>query len=193
MKNVLLTFFIICSTNLYSQDGFDVIQRAEKKIENGKYEKALKLLEKADSMNYGFCGNTWIEAREAISFNRFKIFDAKSEYLQAANTLNSINLNYSENIDSLKMSYFIKAVGKKIIKHEVDSCINLISSIDSIDFILGFELKVLFSNQPFQLSYDTFRTVRRDTFIQIESNKDILPLERFKNSLRRQPFYLLLE
>ncbi|MFK7783902.1 MAG: hypothetical protein AB8B56_02240 [Crocinitomicaceae bacterium] len=193
MKIVVFFLFTFATTCLYCQEGFDVIRRAEKKIEQHKYEKALKLLEKADSMNYGFCGNAWIEAREAIALNRIKIFDAKGEHLKAANTLNSVNFYFGENLDSLKTAYFIKALDRNLIKEEIDSCINLISTLDSVDFFMGLEFNVSFSDSPFIISSSTLRFVRRDAFIQTEINKDIPILERFKNSLRRQSFYLLLQ
>ena len=193
MKVLFTFFFIIAMTHLYGQKGFGVIKRAEKKIEQGKYDKAEKLLKKADSMNYGFCGNAWIDAREAIAENRIKIFNAKGEYLMAANTLNAINFYHGENLDSLKMAYFIKALDKNLIKKEIDSCINLITTLDSIDFITGLDLNVNFSNTPFTITYKTLRSVRRDTFVQTETNKNTPLLERFKNSLIRQPFYMLLK
>jgi len=193
MKIVLSIIFVVSMTYLNSQEGFDVIRRAEKKIDHGNYEKALKLLEKADSMNYGFCGNAWIEAREAIVLNRIKIYDAKGEHLKAANALNSANLYYGENLDSLKIAYFIKTIDKEQIKREIDSCINLISTLDSIDFLMGLEFNVTFSDTPFIISHNTLESVRRYTFDQTETNKNTLLLDRFKSSLRRQSFYLLLQ
>jgi tetratricopeptide (TPR) repeat protein len=193
MKIVSLSIFIFASTFLFCQEGFDVIRRAEKKIEQGKLEKALKLLDKAGSMNYGFCGNAWIDAREAIVLNQVKIYDAKGEYLMAANTINSAYLYFGENLDSLKMAYFIKSIDKESIKRELDSCINLITTLDSVSFLRGFEFNVTFSNTPFFISHKTLDSVRRDTFIQTETNKNTPLLDRFKNSLRSQPFYQLLQ
>lgn len=178
---------------LYSQDGFDVIRHAEKKIEQGKYEKALQLLDKADTMDYGFCGNAWMEAREAITLDRVKIYEAQGDYLEAANTLNSADLFYRDNIDSLKTAYYIKVLDKEIMKSEIDSCIALITSIDSVDFLMGLSFNVTFIDEPFRISNATLRYVRMDTFLQTEENKNIPQLDRFKSSLVRQPFYLLLK
>lgn len=193
MKVISSFIFIVAMTYLYGQEGFDIIRQAEKKIEQGKYEKAETLLKRADSMNYGFCGNAWIEARDAIALNRVKILDAKGEHLQAANVLNSANLYYGENLDSLKMTYFIKALNKDSIKKEIDSCLNLITTLDSINFWMELELNVAFSDTPFIISHSTLREAKRDTFLQTEANKDIPLLDRFKGSIRRQPFYLLLQ
>jgi tetratricopeptide (TPR) repeat protein len=192
MRVISSFIFVVIISQLYGQNGFNVIRRAEKKIEQGKFEKAEKLLKKADSMSYGFCGNAWVEAKESIALNRVKIFDAKGEYLNAANTLNSVFYYYEKNVDSLKVMYFLKTLDKDFMKKEIDSCINLITSLDSDDFLNGIELNVSFSNSPFIISYNTLISIRKDMYLQTEDNKNTPFLDRFKGSLRRQPFYMLL-
>ncbi len=192
MKIILLFLAIIQINITWSQNGFKVIRKAEKQIEKGNLTKALKLLDKANSMDYGFCGNAWNEAEEAIAFNRVKIYDATGEFLKAANELNSINYYYRENLDSLKIVYFIKDIDKQIIKREIDSCIATINNLDSIDFYFGLDLNVNFSEKPFHISYETLKIVRKDIFMLTDENKNVSMLNRFQLSLNKQPFYLLL-
>lgn len=192
MKIFILFLAIIQINIIWSQNGFTMIRKAEKQFEKGNLKKALKLLDKADSMDYGFCGNARYEADEAIAFNRLKIYDATGDYIKAANELNSINYYYRGNVDSLKIIYFIKGFDKQIIKREIDSCIATINNLDSIDFFSGLDLNVNFSEKPFHISYETLKNVRKDTFMLTEENRNIPMLNRFQLSLIKQPFYLLL-
>lgn len=193
MKSFFL-FLLFSNSSVYCQNGFDVIRKAEKKIEQGNYSKAMKLLCKADSMSFGFCGNAWWEARESITLNKCKIYTVKGESLKAANTLNNtvFNMIVSENIDSLKMVYFLKSIDNQIIKQQLDSVISLITSINPEWFLSGFSLPVNFSEKPFYLSYDTMRSIRRETYIESEQNKYLTELERFKLAIKKQDFYQLL-
>lgn len=193
MMKIGLLFLFFNSLTLLSQNGFKVIQKAEKKIEQGNLDRANKLLNKADSMDYGFCGNAWMEARDLIALNRIKILESKGQYLQAANTLNQEHLFYGSNLDSLKMTYFLKVIDKSKIKSEIDSCINRLYSIDSVDFLGGYSFNVNFSDEPFYLSYETLRNIKRQTFLTTDKNKDLSNLDRFKLAIREQSFYLLLK
>lgn len=38
-------------------------------------------------MNYGFCGNAWIEAQEVMLLNRIKLFFIEVEYVKAVKLL----------------------------------------------------------------------------------------------------------
>jgi tetratricopeptide (TPR) repeat protein len=192
MKLILLFLLLVKTTHLFSQNGFELIRKAEIKIEKGKYRKALNFLEKADKLNYGFCGITKSEAWEAITLNRVKIFDAKGQYLEAANFLNSSSYISETDFDSLKMSYFLKVCDKQLMKKEIDSCLNQITSIDSIDFINGIELNVSFSTQPFIISFKSSQLILEETYRQTALNKDILLIDRFYKAFRNQNFYLLL-
>lgn len=193
MKLILFSFLLLIPNLIYSQKGFKVIRKAENKIKHGHYSKALKLLNKADTMDYGFCGNAWSEADEAIALNRIKIYRTQGGSLIAANELNKLNVMFSPNIDSLKVEYFALVFEKSRMKREIDSCIDLIPSIDSIDFMTGLKLGVKFSETPFIISYDSLLKIRVDMDQTYEANKDKGMLERFKISLYRQPFYRLLE
>lgn len=190
----LLVFYLfLCSTiNANSQKSLRLIKRAELKIENGKYDKALKFLDRAESISYGFCGVSVIEAQQEIAFNKLRIYDFRHEDLKAANKLNELSYYFGRNLDSIKISYFIKAHGKGLVKKEIDSCLSNLNSIKFEDFYYEFPLNVLFSEKPFQLTSETMRILKISTYVNTDENKDIDPVIRFRNAVRNQPFYLLL-
>lgn len=91
MKGRLIFFlFISLTLQSFAQEGFKVIRKAEHKYKNGKNEKALSILIKAENMNYGFCGNSWMDANRAINLLRAKIYIDKKDYQMARNSLDSI-------------------------------------------------------------------------------------------------------
>lgn len=191
---ITFLFLILSITPLFSQNGFNVIRKAEKKIVKGNYDKAMKLLNKAESMSFGFCGNAYWEAYEIIANNRIKIYTAQGQSLKAANELNnrSFLFDYPGNTDSLKMVFFLKSIDKQTIKNQLDSAISIIPKIDQEFFYSEFNLQVCFSEKPFALSFKTMRLIRRETYIETEQNKDFTELERFKSAIKNQAFYQLL-
>lgn len=195
MKFILASLILLSSTLSWSQKGFDVIRQAEKKIEKGKFDKALKLLDQADTMSYGFCGNAWFEAKERIALNRAKIFDYIGEPLKAGIALNDCSFFFNPEIDSIKIAYFINEFGKELVKREIDSCIETLTyaDLDSMEIWMEVKLKVNFSEKPFILSYGTVDTTFQDMHRNVEKHQDKGFLDRFKIALHRKPFYRLLE
>ena len=190
MKTILSSLFLTVCFWSFGQDGFRVIAKAEKQIDKGNLTKALRLLEKADSMDYGFCGNAWMDAEEKITLNRVRIFDIKQEYLNAANELNKSAFFGIKGIDSLKVAYFIKHYGKEKVKLEIDSCLALITVIDKRDMKLI--LPVSFSEEPLTFSFETVVKLGALTFNDPTKDETVTDLERFKSAVRTQSFYLLL-
>lgn len=198
MKHFILFILIVVTPFAWSQKGFKVIRKAEQKMEQGNYQKALRLLDKADGMNYGFCGNAWIEAQELIVINRATVYAKLDQPLRAADTLNALTSLYiTAPIDSLKTVYYVEEFGKERVKREIDSCIALITS-ESLKSLMYYGrtnlyLDVRFSAEPFSLSYYptlesiVFRLRRDAQAIPIES-----VLQRFKLILLEQPFYQVL-
>lgn len=181
---------VLFAGNLYAQDGFRVIHKAEKKIEQGNYDRALKLLEKADSMDYGFCGNAWIEAEEVITINKAKIFSAQGDPMKAANLINEGGIFMIAPRDSLKMAYYAQAVGKERLRREIDSCIERIPPPDSIDYFFSeLRLNVSFCDQPIVLDYWAMNRVRIDMALHASEESDMPTVDRMKAALRRQDFY----
>lgn len=195
MRHFLTSLILFISTLSWSQEGFKVIRKAEKCIEHGQYKKALNLLDKAEKMDHGFCGNAWLEADEAIAVNRAKIYISQKEPLKAANSLNNLNFWSSSRLDSTKTAYFIERLGKELVKQQIDSCITELTSadLDGLHLPMEFTLDVQFSEEPFGISYETCMAVRNGMITGNEEHQDTGVLEQFKIALRKQAFYLLLE
>lgn len=177
----------------FGQEGLKVINRAGKEIDKGRYKKAAKLLDKADSMNYGFCGLAWIDAKQGIAFHRTKILAHNGEYLKAANELNRIDIyEADEDMDSLKMDYFTKCIDKKILKHEIDSCLESIRSLENLEFDYELVLNTSFSEKPLKISYNNVMKIHVETFIPASRDKETVIIDRFRKAVRNLAFYKLL-
>jgi len=193
MKTIVFLIFLFSMGSLFAQDGFKLIYKAECQIEKGNLDKAMKLLIKADSMNYGFCGNAWIEARSSIALNKAKIMNAQGESLKAANLINNSSfMSSNQDVDSLKIAYYLETIEKQLIKREFDSCINEIKSMDQINFFEGIAFNVKFSENPFVLSLESFNEIFRSYRLNFNDKSEDEKLSLFKEIIREQPFYRLL-
>lgn len=191
MKHLLFISFLCFSGFLAAQNGFKLIEKAEKKIEKKNYAQAMKLLEKADSASYGFCGNAWMDARYAITLNKLKIYDVRNDVGSAVKLLNQPLVYWDLDEDSLRMIYFIRLFGKEVIKREFDSIIN---SYIYYERFFKQELFVHFSffEDPYPLS--TFLINRIEMYVKQKMNTDkYTPKDEIlRHVFREQPFYLLL-
>jgi len=192
MKLLLVSFFslffIVCS---YGQKGLEMIAKAEAQIEKKNYKKAARFLNKAESMKLGYCGLASMEAYSMIAFNRSRILAESGEYLKAANQLNNKQYDLSLlDVDSLKMVYFIKAMGKERIKKELDSCLQSMASVDETD-LLSYEvsLDVGFSDKPFAISYERNKIICMKT---LSPGKENTLIDRFRKAIMEEAFYKLL-
>lgn len=126
MKNlkyipIFLIFFSL-TLKTFAQKGFDIISKAEVKYEHGKYKSALKLLSKAENMNYGFCGNAWMDADRAIYLLRAKIYINKKEYQLARNSLDSIGWEFNgDKFDSIRIRTYQMEYGKDSLSSMIDA------------------------------------------------------------------------
>ena len=195
MRHTLILFFLLISTLSWGQSGFDVIRKAQRKADQQEYTKALRLLNRAENMNYGFCGNAWIEAEEMITETQAHIYAETGQFELAANTLNKLDwfLATSE-ADSLKTTYYVQAFSKELVKREIDSCIALISeeTFNSVfDIDMSIVLNVNFSDEPFRINLPLGS--RPSEAVESDSNaKNLTVIDRFKIALREQPFYQVL-
>jgi len=123
LKHILSLFFLfILALPIFAQEGFKVIHKAEQKYENGQNKKALKLLSKAEKMNYGFCGNAWTDADRAINLLRAKIYIDQENYQLARNSLDSIGWEYKgDNLDSIRIRTYQLEYGKDSLSNVIDT------------------------------------------------------------------------
>lgn len=115
----LLIFF--CDVeSVTAQEGFVIINKAEKEYELGNYRKALILLADAEKTDYGFCGNAWDESNISINLLRAKIYIAQNKYQFARNCLDSI-CRGGNDIDSIKIRTYQLEIGKDSLRKMIDS------------------------------------------------------------------------
>lgn len=192
MKIAILLVTIIVASNCFGQEGFELIRKAEKKIEQRKFSKATRLLDQADSANYGFCGNAWFEARDAIALNRAHIFELQGKHEDAAMAIWDMGIPFGFN-DSLKMTYLIKAYGKESIKSTIDESLDSLKlSFDHSEFTL-MEVQFSFVDKPYIIHiYTLIRDYQKALIRQDRDPFKEKDMEVFRTVFREQPFYQLL-
>ena len=117
MKTLTLIFLLFWSPFLFSQS-YDLIKKAEKKIIEKDYPKALKLLNRALVADYGFCGTAKVEAETEINRLKLKLFSESNNEKELVKFLESIDeLMEFENIYTLER---IKLALKKYSKEELN-------------------------------------------------------------------------
>jgi len=124
--NKLLFFFFLFSLgtwmDCYAQTGFRVIDRAEEKIAEGDLTKALKLLNRAEKMDYGFCGNAYLTADQYIDSLRVVIHLKNKDYKLARASMDSIFwLAERLDIDSIKARTYQYELGAEFLKNNIDA------------------------------------------------------------------------
>ena len=126
LKHILSLFLLQCLVlPAFAQKGFEVIKKAETKHLNGQHKKALKLLSKAEKMNFGFCGNAWMDADREINLLKAKIYIKQENYQFARNSLDSIGVEYrGDNLDSIRIRTYQMEFGKEFLSSVIDSSLN---------------------------------------------------------------------
>lgn len=123
MKKSIIIFSLLVLLDsplpTYAQRGFKVIDKAEQKFEDGKNKRALKILSKAEKMNYGFCGNARISASNTINLLRAKIYIDQKDYQLARNSLDSIAWGF--NLDSIRIRTYQLEYGKDSLSNIIDT------------------------------------------------------------------------
>lgn len=90
-KYFIISLLIFVSFQLWSQN-YNYINRAEKLINKSRnLSKAMRLLNKAQNVDYGFCGNAWAEADWSIHYLKARIYYIQEKYELAIKELNSID------------------------------------------------------------------------------------------------------
>jgi hypothetical protein len=157
-KIIVILFFLSCSIS-FAQD-YGTIRKAERKINQKEYAKALKLLNRAEKQDYGFCGNAYLEAELMIMDLRIRLFKETNNDLELEKLLNEIDpfiesgngIRYStERIQMALKRYSKPELNTKIITalknfrkddyNEIDDYNTLILKADN-----GFKLKLYFRN-----------------------------------------------
>lgn len=124
MKPILL---LICFTqalflHAFSQNGFELINKAENRYAHGHTKSALRLLDKAEKVDYGFCGNAWSDAKRDINLLRAEIYIQQQEYQLARNSLDAISHGFLiDNFDSIRIRTYQMDYGKDSLSSMIDT------------------------------------------------------------------------
>lgn len=122
MKPILLLLTLTISLHAFSQNGFELISKAENRYAHGHTKSALRLLEKAEKVDYGFCGNAWSDAKRAINLLRAEINIQQQEYQLARNSLDAISYGYlKDNFDSIRIRTYQMEYGKDSLSSMIDT------------------------------------------------------------------------
>ena len=120
----IFLFLILITQNISAQKAYKVIEKAEHKIVEKNYEKALKLLNKAENMDYGFCGNAKLTADYEIDSLRFVAYFKLNKFELARKSLDSLfSFGKREDLDSLKVLTYQKEYGDEFIRNIIDKSI----------------------------------------------------------------------
>lgn len=122
-KYISFIFLIICVIiyqNVYSQDPFKILDKAERVSNKGNYEKALKKIDRAERIVYCTCGLCGIELNRRANLLRYVIYNNLGEYQLSRQFLDSIDFG-NEQIDSLKVLSYQNEYGKEFLSSKIDS------------------------------------------------------------------------
>lgn len=89
-KQFIIVLFLFFCFSSFSQS-YKTIHKAEKAIDQKNYDKALRLLDKAEKQDYGFCGTAWLEAKIMITELRFRAYKEKGDKNELEKLLNEVN------------------------------------------------------------------------------------------------------
>ena len=177
-------------TSIYSQNGYELIENAEKLTIKNKYKKALYYLYLAKKEDYGFCGNAWSEAYWAISYNKAIIYHKQKLFDKSLVELDSIGGcgfgGDCEKSDSLKVAVLINKFGKEKISKLFLEESSYIRDNKNNYFHGRFSVNFISINYIFHFSYikDKESKVNNEEFKKLDI--------QFNELIKRYSFYKLL-
>lgn len=195
MKKIIFIFIISCITIFcvnaqgYKQ-GYKNIQKAEKFVNLGNFEKAREYLAKAKKCSYGFCGNAWSSAYGGIYLLQAKIYFKEEEYLKSLAVLDSINTAPPERSciesDSLRVQILFTLYGKEKIKNLIYEAANETVSTKSLYKKICLSLTAI--NYSFCFHYDELN------LLESSGDKVVMKPEiQIMELLKKEKVYTFLE
>jgi hypothetical protein len=122
MKKIFALLIILISINVFGQQKYDYysgqrfIRKAEKNISKGKFERALKLLSKAEQSTFGFCGSGSYSTLKNIERLKVDSFLGLKKYDSILSLLDNKELFFefeAKKDDSLKVQILFLKFGKE--------------------------------------------------------------------------------
>lgn len=114
MKYIVTLLIFVGSYDLSFAQDYSLIVRAENKINQKEYDKALRLLNRAENADYGFCGNAYFEAIFKIDSLKLRLFKEKKDLLALRKFLDNdkhempSDSTYAKERIFLALNYFSK-------------------------------------------------------------------------------------
>lgn len=128
MKTAIVLIFLCLSVFCEAQKGYELIDRAEKAYEEGKYKRALRLIRRAEKANYGFCGNAWDEALAAATLLKASVYIEQERFREAREALKDGVFYFQfttphgpEEFDSIMIHSFKKQYGSSAFLSMIDT------------------------------------------------------------------------
>ena len=185
MRKIFFTIILFLSLISYSQS-YSLIEKAEKRIEKKEYSKALKLLKRAESADYGFCGNAKIEALFKITELRFQIFketndiDGMKMFLDNIDPFFEFTNSYS--IERLKLA--LSRYNKTDIDNSILNVLKTINRLDNFDYgglILikiddSYSIKLFFNNSEIWNLEEKEKLTYNEALLKYYKNSDYYKL-----------------
>ncbi len=183
----ILIVFAIFQT-AFGQRGFKVINKAATKIDAKDYRKAIKLLDKAAKMDYGFCGTAYVEAVYNIYLLKFKAYYGLKKYHLARRNLDSITV-FGEGchyLDSLKLLTYQTEYGAEYLKNVIDASISDAYVTCNDDYCFG-NIPIIASDKV--LRFRIYEDYMDYVFTENQTERN----ELWKNQFKHSDIYNLIQ
>lgn len=142
MRKIILLIFFLLTQQSFSQD-FSLIVKAEKKLNEKDYVKALRLLNRAEKVDYGFCGNAKIDAFYKIYELKMKLLKETKDLKGLQKFLNNIQFEFGEGYSKerilLALNFYTKEELKRLMIESIQNSDrnNLESDFGIVNFKLS--------------------------------------------------------
>ena len=124
MKKTILFTLLVLYQSSFSQD-FSLIQKAEKKLEEKDYGSALRLLNRAEQTDYGFCGNAKMDAIDKIYELKLKLFKETNDLVGLKKFLDNIEFEFGDEYSKerifLALNFYSKEELKRLLIESIQN------------------------------------------------------------------------
>ena len=178
MKSLKYILILITFTNSLLAQDYSYIRKAEKLIDkNTNLPRAMELLDKAEKVDYGFCGNAWATAFWNINYLRARGYYQLGKSRLALAQLDSIEgCSFGgdcEKSDSLKLHIIKETFGKELVIKSFDTIADSLIVLDSAFFGLKICIPILTTDYQICLSPSALLMFRSSGFTLRELFADL--------------------
>ncbi|MDI9308815.1 MAG: hypothetical protein QM535_01270 [Limnohabitans sp.] len=170
MKKITLLILLLLNQLSFSQD-YSLLRKAEKKLEKKEYDKALRLLNRAEKADYGFCGNASIEALYKIDSLKLRLFKESKDLIGLQKFLDNINFEFNERYSKerifLALNFYKKEELKRLL---IESILNSDrNNLESYFGIVNFKLSDKYRIKLFFKDFNVLTIMRNENITYNEA------------------------